>query len=339
MSLVFGILTSNNVELFRISLNSVMDQIISGTLKTSIIVAVNSTDDDYYNKINDVIKTTNNKCDIYKTSSNGKPGKGHNELINIFKTRTEDYLYILDGDDFLYKTATITLDRYINNTNVDMLNLIISDNIVRVDYKHRINNIIIPNGSSIEYVGNNIIQIDSYDYLIDNPYNCMDIKWSNPFNGFGGKNGVGVMGRLILLSRRCLPIIPENLYDEDMHIYDDVGPMLYMINNYQNPNIKIVYTYNSNILLYNNINVNSVSKTNEPYKIIEDSENVKKYISVYNALYNNFNNMTSIISVLLLDDKYIKRTNLYNHKGIFIEKLNNMLHNIYDGISITGSNN
>ena len=70
----------------------------------TIVIIVNSENPEYYRNVCEKFKKY--KIEIIKTESNGKPGKGHNSVINYFKNNSEyDYLIPIDGDDFLYPHA------------------------------------------------------------------------------------------------------------------------------------------------------------------------------------------------------------------------------------------
>ena len=65
-------------------------------------VIVNSINPEYYGKVSDMISTRFPKANYIETKSNGKPGKGKNSGIDLFKKEGHDYDYIflIDGDDF-----------------------------------------------------------------------------------------------------------------------------------------------------------------------------------------------------------------------------------------------
>ena len=105
MKLLITILTSYNEYILYESYKSIKNQ-IDHNIDYDVFIIVNSLNNDYYN---DVSKLFNNeKIKIIETESNGKPGMGHNILINIFKNNINyDYLLPIDGDDFLYPYGLI----------------------------------------------------------------------------------------------------------------------------------------------------------------------------------------------------------------------------------------
>ena len=83
----------------------------------------------YYNSVCEEFK--NIDVEIIQTVSNGKPGMGHNSVINLFKHRLQyDYMLLLDGDDFLYPSALEQLSKcFKKQKKIDMLLLKSADKI------------------------------------------------------------------------------------------------------------------------------------------------------------------------------------------------------------------
>ena len=75
------LLSSSNEKLLKLSYETVINQ-KNHDLDYDIIIVVNSLNVDYYN---DVCKEfADYDIEIIETESNGKPGKGHNSLFNVF---------------------------------------------------------------------------------------------------------------------------------------------------------------------------------------------------------------------------------------------------------------
>ena len=92
---------------------------IEHNIDYNIFIVVNSEDNTYYNCVCNIFN--NEKVKIIQTESNGKPGKGHNSLINIFKNnQIYDYLLTIDGDDFLYPYGLHQLEK-IMSYNPDII--------------------------------------------------------------------------------------------------------------------------------------------------------------------------------------------------------------------------
>ena len=109
INLLVSILTSNSLELLRASVHSVINQ-LKTKIKYTIHINVNSTNEEYY----DEVKKEFPDLYVFKTESNGKPGKGHNSNLKHFeKHKKFNYLLPLDGDDFLYPYALSRLEFYL----------------------------------------------------------------------------------------------------------------------------------------------------------------------------------------------------------------------------------
>jgi len=81
---ILCILTSSNEKLLKISYESALNQ-NNHNLDYTIIIIVNSLNPEYYNNVCEEFKDID--VEIIETESNGRPGKGHNSVINIFKNR------------------------------------------------------------------------------------------------------------------------------------------------------------------------------------------------------------------------------------------------------------
>ena len=140
-NIVIFILTNNNEKLLKITYNTVLKQ-KNHNFTYNIIIVVNSLNNNYYNDV--IEEFTNIDVEIILTESNGKPGKGHNSCINLFKNRKQyNYMILIDGDDFLYPYALNQLNKcfekkkhldilmlkstdkikYIENNNYDLLDI------------------------------------------------------------------------------------------------------------------------------------------------------------------------------------------------------------------------
>lgn len=312
--LLLGILTSSKIELLRESYRTAVEQEKLKKLKYDIYIIVNTTNDDYYYKVMKEFKNVN----IVRTNSNGKPGMGHNSVINFFKYKKEyDYLFMLDGDDFLYSKALQIIENYIYNYNIDLLLLMYHDNI-----KYNINilnipHIVINNNCYLQY---NFNSITDKQWLKDKGY--------NPFKYPIYK--LNTLGRIILFSRKSLEYNIK--YDNNCFLYDDFYPAIQCMElAYKNMNV--FRTSNSNIYIYNMMNENSQTnnfKDNmkkehdelhfrksimNKFNIIKDWDLTRiKKIDNNNINYTfeeKYNNVTKIIKNLKLKNKVIENKNNY----------------------------
>lgn len=259
------ILTSSNIILLEKSINSILNQ--EDKLDYKLKIIVNTLNDDYYYS---VYNKFNLKFEIIRTKSNGKPGMGHNSLINIFKKQTEyEYMIPIDGDDFLYPTAFEQYKKLINETP-DIVHLITNDYLFRdnTDIFHiKLKN----NYKLITHFGNdNLYKLDKSIKQIGNPYVSPIYDCTTPL-------------RIILVSRNIFKMKIPLLYGEDLTLYDDYIPFLNILYNHHNDkNIKMLMISDPNIYFYNKLNETSASHTFSE-RINEDNM-FRKYLKKFPEL-------------------------------------------------------
>ena len=113
------LLTSSNSKLLKLSYQTIIKQ-INHNFNYTIVIVVNSLDTYYFQEVCNEFK--NSEVEIIETESNGKPGKGHNSLFEIFRKKKQyDYLIPIDGDDFLYPYAFHQLSKIIQSNKPDIL--------------------------------------------------------------------------------------------------------------------------------------------------------------------------------------------------------------------------
>jgi GT2 family glycosyltransferase len=113
-SILVAILTSGKLEKLIRCVESVLSQ------TEEVIVVCNTLDTSYVEQARKVAKAYN--IEFIVTESNGKPAKGKNSVLEIFRTRSHDYYMQVDGDDYLTPDALskmITIAR--QNPDVDVI--------------------------------------------------------------------------------------------------------------------------------------------------------------------------------------------------------------------------
>ena len=242
LKMMVCILTSSKLDYFKESLKSVKNQQKIYGIDWDIFIIVNTINDDYYYKLLDEYPEEN----IVRTVSNGKPGKGHNSVLDFFKKKDNyDYLFMLDGDDFLYPSALRHIESYIASNNPEILMLMYHDTLSYILQAKNTPHMVINNKVYLLY---NIIKPDSESWHT--------AKGINPFqNPIFQMN---TMGRLILFSRES---IKYNIrYDEECSLYDDFYPAMQVLElAYLNKNI--IRTDDSDIYVYNALNESSATKS------------------------------------------------------------------------------
>ena len=325
---LISILTSNSIELLDLSIYSAINQSFKDY---DIHIIVNSTNTNYYNKVIELCNNNykNKITKIINTESNGKPGKGHNSVINEFKKTNYTYLLILDGDDFLYPSCLERLDNIITK-DTDIIQYINSSNI-------KINNI------------EKKLNINEFNYN----YSFKINKLKNILTISPNYNTVlATPVRLLLISNNIAKQI-DNLFDENMYIYDDFIMYLKIYNMYLKNNNNIIYLCDSSLYLYNNINILSVSKekkNNDDYNIYKtyniDNLDVSKIKitnnnTICNTIKNNIfeNYIIDNISKIFILNTNIQYTNNINYTIKFIDYGTEWNYNTINERSLRGTEN
>lgn len=325
---LISILTHNSLELLNLSIYSAINQNFKDY---DIHIIVNSTNTNYYNKVVELCnnKYKNNIIKIIKTESNGKPGKGHNSVINEFKKTNYTYLLTLDGDDFLYPSCLERLDNIITK-DIDIIQYINSSliKIKNINKKININ----------EFNYNYSFEIEKLQNInnLNTDYNT---TLATPF-------------RLLLISNSMAKKI-DNLFDENMNIYDDFIMYYKIYNMYLKNNNNIIYLCDSNLYLYNNINILSVSKKenkDNDYNIYK-TYNIKN-LDVSKIKITNNNNVSNImknnifenyildnISKIFILNTDIKYNNYSNYTIKFIDNGTEWNYNTINERSLRGTEN
>lgn len=254
------ILTSSNEKLLRVSYESALNQ-NNHNLDYTIIIIVNSLNPEYYKEVCNEFKLDD--VEIIETESNGKPGKGHNSVIEVFKKRIQyDYMLLLDGDDFLYPSALEQLEKCFKiHDHIDMISLKSTDKLKCIE------------NDNIDFFDinlNNNFCISSKIYVEHKlfPWNNTHMNLSNFYN-----NTLCTPLRLFLLHRNIFNYHINDLFHSECKLYDDYLTFLYFIKYSLNPNLKCFIIPGKYIYLYNSININSLTHTTEE----NDIELYEKY--------------------------------------------------------------
>ena len=226
-----------------------------------MIIVVNSLNSDYYKDVCE--EFSGYDVEIVETESNGKPGKGHNSLFEIFRERYEyDYMISLDGDDFLYPYALYQLEKCIKlEDNIDVVCIYGNDTLRGFNSSDSGSDIYLTNNFYLR-MGFNIPKRFCESECLKNPFNC-NIE----------EEGVITIIRFVLCSRKFIEC-NSRMYCEKCNILDDYKFYLNFIDNVLNKDVNGCIINSDHIYLYNNMNDDSVSiknkeKYNEDYKIIK----------------------------------------------------------------------
>lgn len=287
MKYLVTILTSSNLDLLKISYESVLNQ--KNYNNYDIFIVINTLDELYYKNVIDYFSNINdNKLKkIIRTKSNGRPGMGHNSLLNIFVNQNNyEYLIILDGDDFLYPCCLNKINELLKINKFDIINLAGNTKLKR---KININK---------EKNGYNININYSYDE-IKNIYNL-----DSQFNKI-----IATPYRLLCLNKKILKYY-NKLFDEDMLCYDDY--LCFLITNQLNSVLNTVNINDPYLYFYNSFNVNSVSFTKNLKNDVKKCNELKKQFCVTTNFCDNikivpYNNLIKYEDNLNDIEKFYKK--------------------------------
>lgn len=274
------ILTSSKFDLLIRCLKSVINQ-KKVTFEYKIIVNVNTLNEDYYKLvINNIPKLFNLEkynIEIVRTESNGRPGKGHNSCIKLFKEMTEyNYLTMIDGDDLYYPVAFQRFELFLKKyPDLDLLHLMLND---RVHFQNDDN-------YNYKSLSLNYKLISGF---IDTQNWWKTHKMDSPFSGRIADNKTP--SRILLCSRNIFNTTHPIKYSENARLYDDY---LAFCSFYEAQLKKEINTYSCSdtyIYFYNSLNDFSVSyrfkeKDHDNEQNVWDTE-TKDYINVKNDNWN-----------------------------------------------------
>ena len=267
------ILTSSNEKLLKVVYNTAVNQ-NNHNLDYTILIIVNSLNQDYYNDVCKEFELYD--VEIIQSQSNGKPGMGHNSVINVFKNRIQyQYMLLLDGDDFLYPSALEQISKcFAKEPDLDMLVLKSTD---KLKYLNEEENDFFDINLNNNFIVTSKIYVDYKLY----PWNSEHMNLSNFF-----QNSLCTPIRLFLLNRTIFKYYNHDLFHNECKLYDDYLTFLYFIRASANPYLKCYIIPGKYIYLYNSININSVTHNT-------DNDNDMIY---YNNLKNEFSDILTILN-------------------------------------------
>ena len=256
------LLTSNNIDYLKLSLDCVLKQTKFSDFHINIVV--NTLNENYYNDvINNFKNITSYNLKIIRTESNGKPGKGHNSIINIFKNNYKyKKLIMLDGDDFLYPDSIYKIDKLYSKNNYDVITLC--------------------GNTFLKYERFNITNVNnkySFEYTFDVTEHKYIKKMGTDYN-----TTIATPFRLLSLNRNLINKY-EKLYDEQCYTYDDYLMFLIIYKEYFKNDLNILLLSCATMYMYTKFNCNDKASTiskDETSSIIDENKICKNYIKSMN---------------------------------------------------------
>jgi hypothetical protein len=116
MRILVAILTNRFPDKLERCIDSVKKQ------TSDVVVVCNTLDRDFIPQSRYIAESSD--VTFVVTESNGTPAKGKNSVLDYFAKTDYDYLFIVDGDDFLNKDAIGTLQKVIDQHPCDVLTLV-----------------------------------------------------------------------------------------------------------------------------------------------------------------------------------------------------------------------
>jgi glycosyltransferase involved in cell wall biosynthesis len=225
---------------------SVLNQQGEYSFEPFIVINVNSTNPTYYDEVLEYAKTLGGKVSIARTTSNGKPGMGHNSCLELFRSQADcKYLFVLDGDDAYYPCAFQQFQQLLNKApNTDIAHLMINDNISTLIKEHQ----------HAKLMGN--FYMYSAMERQENWWQTMEVQ--NPYK-LPIKN-CRTPSRILLSSRNIFNdnIIPIH-YSTTCKLYDDFEAFITVAENQLNGTLNTVALSDPAIYCYNGDNDESVT--------------------------------------------------------------------------------
>lgn len=246
-SILVTLLTSGGLNYLKEAVNSILHQ-KDTHIDYTVVIIVNTLSDEYYKEVLSYFTLIK----VVRTLSNGRPGKGHNSVLDYFKNNPQfDYLIPIDGDDLLYPYALTYIEQYITaSTPTDILMLMYTD----IIHQHT------------KFIKKNspVIRINNQGYLSWNMYNKNARKqildsWyiersRSPFTY--NVSELQTPCRVVLLSRAAIQ--NDLYYNEDCVAFDDFIAIMKIYELLYTSSLQIMQTDYSGIILYNRLDHDSV---------------------------------------------------------------------------------
>jgi hypothetical protein len=246
-SILVILLTSAGLNYLKEAVNSILHQ-KDTHIDYTVVIIVNTLSDEYYKEVLSYFTLIK----VVRTLSNGRPGKGHNSVLDYFKNNPQfDYIIPIDGDDFLYPYALTYIEQYITaSTPADILMLMYTD----IIHQHT------------KFIKKNspVIRINNQGYLSWNMYNknarsqILDGWYKerarSPF--IYDVSELQTPCRVVLLSRAAIQ--NDLYYNEDCVAFDDFIAIMKIYELIYTSTLHIMQTDYSGIILYNRLDHDSV---------------------------------------------------------------------------------
>ena len=280
MKVLSIVLCSSKFDLLVRCIKSLINQ-KKFNYERKIIINVNTLNEDYYQRvlkeIPQIYNMENHNMEIVRTKSNGRPGRGHNSCLDLFRERKEyDYLTMIDGDDLYYPTAFRRFQTFLQKyPDIDLLHLMLND---RVHFQNEEN-------FNYKALSLNYKLISGF---IDTQNWWKTHKMDSPFVGKIADNKTP--SRILLCSRNVFKTTIPIRYSEEARLYDDYLAFCSFYEAQLRNEINTYACSDTYIYFYNSLNDFSVSynfkeKDHEHEQNVWDTE-TKDFVKVKNDNWN-----------------------------------------------------
>lgn len=313
MRILITILTSSDIDILEECVKSITNQTypdyMQSTVQYDIVIMVNSTIPSYFQNVTDRF-LSKDKIKVVSSVSNGKPGKGHNSVINYFRSHLEyDWMLPVDGDDVLYPTALWQVAKLLTtNNSFDMLVYLGLD---AVTWDVSLGMIAITNGTFLKttYDERNTLKTEH----IYNPYS-QDIMVHNCMCPV----------KTCMLNRRAASLTdPLIFWNEEATILEDYPPFLAALENHLSGNLRLAGTSNRYICIYNKLTKSNITTLFSNDIVPDESrrnvanEIFKSSISPFKRVQKDWNEIRNIPFIRTSDDVEFHKT--IPNKIIFVQ--------------------
>ena len=243
-SVLVSILTSSRPDLLALSYESVAASVAASGVESAsksqkysytVRVIVNSTDQGHYAVVRAIVPAS---VSVVRTESNGRPGKGHNSVLENFRSSPGyKYCVLVDGDDFLYPRALARLESYLAY-EPDVLLLAFHDKLTSARAEHEA---CVPHFSVKDKL---VWFYNLTDATIGQWYESKSIS---PFKHEATE--LNTPARPLVFSRRALDF--DLAYDENARLYDDFVVCCKCLERSVLGDLRVFGVVDSHVYLYN----------------------------------------------------------------------------------------
>jgi len=304
MKVLVTILTSSDLEILDLTFQTVSRQLISESRVTfHPLVIVNTKKEGYADLVRERLLEKYQFTNVIETTSNGKPGKGHNSAFYYFVTHPEyDWHFPMDGDDILFPTtfwqlATLLLSNQSlqDGASQPKFDVLLYLGMDRVVWGCEPCNVALTRGASMRTAFDESNHMKTEDVL-------------SPFREGAMMNEIVVPVRICLMNRRATEVkSPRIAWDETGPALVDYPPFLAVFEHFLQGNLRVAGTSNRFLYIYNLLNLKNVTTTfhenaQNQQSLQASTENFRQVLAPFKRAKKNWEKLKTIPFVRTDDD-------------------------------------